>query len=337
MSTMEREIGVSRGGARIPAWSGLLCVDKPTGVTSHDAVLRVRRRLHDRGAGHLGTLDPGASGLLVVALGAATRCIQVWQGGEKTYEATARFGVTTDTQDLEGTVLERRDVGFDEAAIREATGAFVGAIEQIPPMVSALKVGGERLHRLARQGRTVNRAPRRVRVLAWEWLSFDLPEARFRIRCSGGTYVRTLVHDLGHRLGAGAALAALRRTRSEPFGIERSVPLAALDALTREKAIARAGVPLDDALHTLPSVTLDEEDAAAIGYGARPALAVGTSGAERDRVALGPRSIVIRDAGGRALAMGQLLPDPESAERVRVAPQVVFPWAVRQGREPRGE
>ncbi|HUK63616.1 MAG TPA: tRNA pseudouridine(55) synthase TruB, partial [Dongiaceae bacterium] len=232
----------------VGGWSGLVSIDKPAGVTSHDVVTRVRARLASPGAGHLGTLDPAATGLLVVALGAATRAIRVWQGGTKTYEARVRFGVTTDSHDLAGRVLETRDPsGLDEIRVRDAARAFVGPLLQIPPMVSAIKVGGERLHALARRGVVVERAPRPITVHGWEWTEFALPEAAFRVTCSGGTYVRTLAHDLGRSLGVGAALGALRRTRSEPFDLGRAVPLAALDTLSAAAVVERAGKPLAEA------------------------------------------------------------------------------------------
>lgn len=313
------------------AFDGLLMLDKPPGVTSHDAVMEVRRRLASPGAGHLGTLDPGASGLLLVAMGAATRAIPVWQAGEKVYEGLARFGVTTSTQDLEGEVVERRATeGLTEAAVREATPRWVGDIHQVPPMVSAVKVGGQRLHRLARRGITVERAARAVRVTAWDWLGFELPEARFRIRCSGGTYVRTLVHDLGEAVGTGAALAALRRMRIEPYGLDSAVTL---DDLAREpasKILDRAGVPLDRALAALPAVTLDPAAAAEVGAGGRPVVERGAA-----PLAAGPRSVVLRSTDGRALALGELLPHPDPGRAV-ACPRVVFPWAVRTGGQARG-
>ncbi len=309
------------------AWAGLLRVDKPTGVTSHDVVDRARRRLRTRSVGHLGTLDPGASGLLVLALGAATRCATVWQGGRKTYEATVRFGVVTDTQDLQGRVLERREVAFGEAEVRAATAGLTGAIAQVPPMVSALKVNGQRLHRLARRGQTVERRPRAVHVHAWEWLSFDLPEATFRVVVSGGTYVRTLAHDLGARLGAGAALAGLRRLRSEPFGLEQAVTLRELDTLAPAEVLARAGVPLAEALRVLPAVTLEAAAAEELGFGRRPAVAPGGA-----PVGAGPRSIAFYGPGGEPLALGGLEPVADRADLALACPRIVFPWAVRQGR-----
>lgn len=325
--------GAATAGMRGPesvdggVFHGLLGIDKPTGVTSHDVVVRVRRRLGSPGAGHLGTLDPAASGLLVVALGAATRAIQVWQRGEKTYEATLRLGVITRSQDLTGEVVERRPVDVDEARIRAASPALTGEIEQVPPMVSALKVGGERLHALARRGIEVERAPRRVRVAAWDWLGFALPEATFRVRCSSGTYVRTLVHDLGLMLGTGGAISSLRRLRSEPFGLERAVTLDELEGHPAEEVLRRAGTPLDAALDVLPSVTLDSAAEASVAVGGRPVVEPGPA-----PVAGGPRSVVLRGAAGRALALGELRHDPERPGRVLACPQVVFPWAVRGAR-----
>lgn len=318
----------AQGDARpFPVFHGLLAVDKPVGPTSHDVVARVRQRLGSPGAGHLGTLDPAASGLLVVALGAATRALPVWQGGEKTYQATLRLGVITRSQDTTGEVLERRPIEVDADQVRAAALAFVGELDQVPPMVSALKVGGERLHVLARRGIEVTRAPRRVRISAWEWLEIALPEATFRVHCSTGTYVRTLAHDLGLALGCGAALAGLRRLRSEPFGLERAVTIAELDTGPPEAVLARAGTPLDEALSVLPAVTLDPDAAALAGAGGRPAVAVGVA-----PLLAGPRSVVFRDDAGVALALGELRPDPRDPRRVLACPQVVFPWAVRSGR-----
>lgn len=301
---------------------GVLVVDKAQGPTSHDVVLAVRRRLRAPGAGHAGTLDPFATGLLLVATGAATRCIPVWQGGDKTYEAVVRFGVTTDTQDLTGQVRATRPVALGADRIRDAAAALTGDLLQVPPMVSALRHRGERLHALARRGETVARAPRPVRVDGWEWLSFELPEARFRVRCSSGTYVRTLAHDLGERLGCGAALAALRRLRSEPFGLERAVSSAALSGEPPEAVWAAAGIPLDRALEHLPALDLTAAEAREIGFGRAPLV-------PRDRLA-GPAAarLVLRDPAGRVLALAETAADGDAA---RVLPRVVFPWAVREG------
>ena len=306
-------------------WSGLLPVDKPTGVTSHDVVDHARRRLGVGAIGHLGTLDPAASGLLVLALGAATRCALVWQGGQKTYVGTARFGVVTDSQDLEGRTLARSDARPTEADVRAAATAMLGELDQVPPMVSALKHGGERLYALARRGITVERPARRIRVDAWRWLELA-PEsdARFEVTCSAGTYVRTLVHDLGTRLGCGAALASLRRTRSEPFTLEQACAWESLDREPPAELLASAGIPLDRALETLPAVVLDEAAAASLGLGQAPRVEPGGG-----PVGAGPRSVVFRDASGRALAIGGL---ERGSDGVRARPAAVFRWAVRTGR-----
>ncbi len=303
-------------------WAGLLPVDKPTGVSSHDVVVLARRRLGLKAVGHLGTLDPGASGLLVLVVGAATRCAVVWQGGEKTYAGTVRFGVVTDTQDTTGRVLATSDARPTEAAVRAVADSLTGELAQVPPMVSALKVRGERLYAIARRGETVEREARPVRVAAWRWLAFTRDEARFEVDCSGGTYVRTLVHDLGERLGCGAALAALERRRSEPFTLARACGWRDLETLPADAVLARWGVPLDLALETLPAVRLEVAQAEAVGLGQSPRVEPGPA-----PVGEGPRSVVLRAADGRALALGELV---REGDGVRVHPTVVFPWAVRR-------
>lgn len=308
------------------AWAGLLLLDKPAGVTSHDVVDRVRRRLRVRSAGHLGTLDPGASGLLVIAIGAATRCATVWQGGLKTYEGVARFGLATDTQDTEGRVLRTAEPRVDERELREAAAAMTGDQMQVPPMVSALKHEGRRLYEIARAGEIVEREARPVRVEHWEWRTFAPPDAAFTVRCSGGTYVRTLVHDLGERIGCGAALAALRRTRSEPFGIEAACAWRDLDAPDAGTLLARRGIPIHEALGALPAVTLDQAGAEALGRGQPVAVSPGAA-----PVGAGERSVVIRDREGLALALGELRPAPGGSGTL-ATPHVVFPWAVREGK-----
>lgn len=306
-------------------WAGLLPVDKPTGMTSHDVVARARRVLRTRAIGHLGTLDPGASGLLVLAIGPATRCVSVWQGGVKTYAATLRLGLVTDSQDLQGKVLETREVATDEAALRLAAAALVGDHMQLPPMVSALKHKGERLYDIARRGETVERELRPIHVAAWEWTDIALPDASFVVRCSGGTYVRTLAHDLGSALGCGAALAQLRRLASAPFGIEQACPWDLLMAGDAQQVLERHGVPLHDALSVLPAVTLDDAQADALGHGCGVLVTPGNA-----PVGAGARTVVLRDGAGRALALGELRDAADG--RSLACPNVVFPWAVREGR-----
>lgn len=309
----------------VPAdWAGLLLVDKPTGVTSHDVVAMARRALRIKAIGHLGTLDPNASGLLVLAVGVATRCIRVWQGGAKTYAGTARFGVVTDSQDTQGAVLATSDARPDEVAVRAAAVRLTGDLQQVPPMVSALKHQGERLYDLARRGEVVPREPRAIHVAAWRWLAFTPDTADFEVDCSGGTYVRTLVHDLGAALGMGATLAALRRLHSEPFDVRDACPASDLRERPAAEVLARAGRPLDRALDVLPAVVLTHAQAEAIGRGQSPRVTPGSA-----RVGAGPCSVVLRDEAGRALALAHL---EASGEAAMAFPDVVFPWAVREGR-----
>ena len=206
---------------------------------------------------------------------------------------------------------------LDERQVREASAAFTGELEQVPPMVSALKVGGQRLHRLARRGEVVEREPRHVTVHSWEWLDFALPEASFRVVVSGGTYVRTLAHDLGARLGPGGALKSLRRLRSEPFGLEGAVGLHDLGSATPEEVFARAGVPLAEALRVLPLVTLDAAGAAELGFGRRPTVEPGTA-----PLRAGPRSVVFCGPGRRAARSGRTRARSGAARRgARLSPR----------------
>ena len=317
--------------------AGLLAIDKPAGVTSHDVGSALRRRLRVKRAGHLGTLDPAATGLLLVATGPATRAISAWQGGDKTYEAVVRFGIVTTTQDTQGDVLERSDRLPTESEARTAALALTGEIEQVPPMVSALKVGGKRLYSLARQGIEVERAPRRVTVKRWDWLAFDGATARFRIVCTGGTYVRTLAHDLGRALGCGGALEQLRRLRSEPFGLERALPLRECLTLAPAEIWERAGYTLEQALGHLPRFTLTSHEAESIGFGARPRVGAARAAAREPGVAAGGalRPIVFNSPDGRVLALGELVPAADAGTPAdgafEVRARVVFPWSAREG------
>jgi len=311
-----------------PAWCGLLAVDKPCGPTSHDVVDRVRRRFRLRAVGHLGTLDPAASGLLMLALGPATRFAPVWQSGMKTYQGAIRFGLVTATQDLQGEVLRQGGAFPGQAAIRAAALRFVGQTTQVPPMVSARRVGGERLYRLHRRGETVERAPRPVTVRSWEWMRFDPPDAHFVLTCTGGTYVRTLAHDLGEVLGCGAALAALRRLASEPFTVAGAVPLHRLTAESPEAVWAEAGWTLERALAHMPQLTLEPLECLEVGFGRQPAIAAARAAALP--IEAGERSLVLVDAAGAVLGLGELTRAPDGA--LRLCPHVILPWAVRDGR-----
>ncbi|MFI5311573.1 MAG: TrmH family RNA methyltransferase [Gemmatimonadales bacterium] len=211
------------------------------------------------------------------------------------------------------------------AAVRAAAARLTGDLQQLPPMVSALKHQGRRLHALARLGETVERATRPVHVAAWTWLAFEPGFATFTVRCSGGTYVRTLVHDLGAALGCGAALGSLRRLASLPFTIEQACPWALLDGGPADEVLAAHGVPLARALDVLPSVRLDAPGAEAAGHGRR--VPVRREGAP---LAAGERSVVLRDPDGLPIGLGELEPG-DGGELALACPHVVFPWAVREG------
>ncbi|MCS6770754.1 MAG: tRNA pseudouridine(55) synthase TruB [Kiritimatiellae bacterium] len=215
---------------------GLLLVDKPAGPTSHDIVDAVRRLFHFRKVGHGGTLDPGATGLLVLLIGRATKVSQVVMAADKEYEGSMLLGVTTDTHDADGAVVRRRDPSsITRERLAEEFRKWTGDIEQVPPMVSAVKKEGVALYKLARHGESVEREPRVLHIYEFALLEFHPPLARFRVRCSKGTYVRTLCHDVGEALGCGACLNTLRRTRSGPLDVAEAVPFESLVDLSPEQ------------------------------------------------------------------------------------------------------
>lgn len=226
--------------------NGLLIADKPAGMTSHDAVAICRKRLGERKIGHAGTLDPDATGILILGVGRATRLLQYLEAHDKTYESTFVLGVETTTQDAAGEIVATKDASHvtrdDVAAV---LARFRGEIEQIPPMVSAVKVGGEALYKKARRGETIERKPRPVTIHELELTGFDPPA--IRVRCSKGTYVRTLVHDIGAALGVGAHVATLHRTAIGPYADADATPVQQVTAETlRPMAEAVAGYPRHD-------------------------------------------------------------------------------------------
>jgi tRNA pseudouridine55 synthase len=243
--------------------NGLLIIDKPEGFTSHDVVSRVRRALRTKRVGHTGTLDPFATGVLVLLVGKATRLARFLDKDEKEYEATIRFGFETDTGDRTGTARKDTQNGKPifraevEAVLRE----FTGEIRQVPPMYSAKKIGGKKLYELARRGEEVDRRPELVNIYAIEIIggheeAAPLSEVRIRVSCSAGTYIRTLAEDIGRRLGTAAHLCELRRTRAGKFDISQSLKLAELEGMEKPWDALRA---LDEAVSHLPEVVLSDE------------------------------------------------------------------------------
>lgn len=276
-------------GERTPP-SGLLLIDKPGGITSHDAVDRVRRALDTRKVGHAGTLDPMATGLLLVGVGRATRLLRFLANLPKIYRSTGLLGIETDTLDAEGRVVREADVNVSERELRAAMAALTGDILQAPPAYSAVKVGGRRSYEAARLGEPVASSPRPVRVLAFDLLSFDGRIFDVGVECSSGTYVRTLIADVGARLGCGAHVTALRRTAIGPFEVDGARPPEDPGLL----------LPVERAAEHLPGVTLQTEEARA----ARSGAVLGPVGARGPYRVLAPDGGLIgiyRDDGAKAV------------------------------------
>jgi tRNA pseudouridine55 synthase len=224
-------------------YEGVLLIDKPAGITSHDVVDRVRRKLGMKRIGHAGTLDPNATGLLIILVGKATKLSQYLMGLDKTYEGVITLGCSTTTHDAEGEPSGEQPVpALSEDEVRALLQGFIGDQYQIPPMFSAKKVEGVPLYKLARKGKTIEREPRFIRISAFRLERWESPEIEFTMSCSKGTYVRTVAHDLGQKIGCGGYLKELRRTEIERFQIEESVELAAFEALD-SAAIRRMLIP----------------------------------------------------------------------------------------------
>ena len=249
--------------------SGVLLLDKPTGVSSNHALQTARRLLNAAKAGHTGTLDPLASGLLPLCFGEATKVSQFLLGADKTYRARARLGMTTSTGDSEGEILRERPVAVDGARLAAALAAHTGDLWQVPPMYSALKHDGERLYALARRGETVDRPARAVHVGRLELLEFDQSGFEVELDCSKGTYVRSLIEDIGEALGCGAHLTALRRLRVGALDVRQAVTLECLRSLADRDppALDACLVPIADALSDLLQLELAPEDAARLQLG----------------------------------------------------------------------
>jgi tRNA pseudouridine55 synthase len=250
---------------RGPSWDGVLVVDKPHGPTSHDVVQTVRRAAGQSRVGHTGTLDPAATGVLVLCLGRATKLVQYLQAGTKTYAARMVLGVETTSQDAQGEVVAERDAsGVDERSVCEVLRTFVGELEQLPPMVSAIKVDGRRLHEAARAGEEVERETRRVVVHDLVLEDFEpgaRAEASFLVTCSAGTYVGTLAHDAGRALGVGGSLLALRRVANGPFTDAEAHDLAAVtEAGERGELQGLTMTPLEAVGRALPTVEVEDAE-----------------------------------------------------------------------------
>lgn len=244
---------------------GIINIYKEAGYTSFDVVAKLRGILRERKIGHTGTLDPQATGVLPVCVGKATKLCELMLDKEKTYEAVMLLGVTTDTEDMTGTILERKPVRITEDEVRRAAEKFTGVYGQIPPMYSALKVDGKRLYELAREGREIERKPRTVEIYENMPLSVETDEEGFvktvtlRVRCSKGTYIRSLLRDMGEYLGCGACMKSLMRTQAGAFGIGDALTLAEVERARDEGRLTEIVLPIDSFLMKYPGVSVVPE------------------------------------------------------------------------------
>lgn len=232
---------------------GILVIRKEKGYTSHDVVAKLRGILHMKKIGHTGTLDPAAEGVLPVALGRGTRLVELLTEKEKTYEAVLRLGVSTDTQDMTGTILSEKPVTVTEEEVRETVASFVGEQMQVPPMYSALKVNGKKLYELAREGKVVERKARPVTFHKIEVLWMELPKVKIRVQCSKGTYIRTLCNDIGEKLSCGGCMEELLRTRVERFALEDAVKLDEVQKAMEEGTVDSLILPVDRIFDQYPT------------------------------------------------------------------------------------
>lgn len=239
--------------------NGIINIRKEAGYTSHDVVAKMRGICGQRKIGHTGTLDPAAEGVLPVCLGSATRLCELLTQKDKEYAAELLLGITTDTEDMTGQVLERREVLASEEEVRRAVLSFQGEYLQVPPMYSALKVDGKRLYELARAGREVERAPRPVTIHQIEIMEMELPVVKLKVVCSKGTYIRTLCADIGKALGCGGTMKSLLRTRSGSFGLEEAITLSQLERLRDEGRMTEALLPVDSVFSKCPALHVTEE------------------------------------------------------------------------------
>lgn len=234
--------------------NGIINIYKEAGYTSHDVVAKMRGILKQKKIGHTGTLDPDATGVLPVCLGKATKLCDMLTDENKTYETVLHLGITTDTQDMSGSVLKTRQVSLSEQEAADCISSFVGEYMQVPPMYSALKVNGKKLYELAREGKTVERKARPVHFYEICILGMELPKITLRVTCSKGTYIRTLCHDIGEKLGCGACMESLVRTRVGRFAIEESFTLTQLEQMAAEGTAVNAVVPIDAMFEQYPPV-----------------------------------------------------------------------------------
>ena len=252
--------------------NGIILVDKPQGWTSHDVVAKLRGIYQQRRIGHSGTLDPMATGVLAVFLGRGTRAVELCENDEKEYVADLLLGIVTNTQDITGEVLEQHSVEVSRQQLEAVLEQFLGPQQQIPPMYSAVKIGGKKLYELARKGQSVERKPRSIVIHELELCDFDGKTARIRVVCSKGTYIRTLCHDIGAALGTGGCLSSLRRTRAGRFAIDDCVTMEQIQQARDQNAHMAFLRPVDSLFSGCPAVYLGEKETLRCKNGAENAV-----------------------------------------------------------------
>jgi len=245
--------------------SGIIIIDKPEGWTSQDVAAKLRGVFHERRVGHGGTLDPMATGVLPIFIGRATRAVEFFESAEKEYVAGLRLGEETNTQDTTGEILQTRSVTADRPQVEAALLQFLGVQQQLPPMYSAVKIGGKKLYELARQGKTVERKPRQIVIQELELLEGTQADYCFRVRCSKGTYVRTLCHDIGQALGCGGCMSSLRRTKAGCYDLSQAITMA--DLLQHPDPVSLL-LPVDSLFANLPAHTVGQGQMKAVLNGA---------------------------------------------------------------------
>ena len=240
-------------------YNGVINIYKEKGFTSHDVVAKMRGILKQKKIGHTGTLDPDAVGVLPVCLGSATKLCDMLTDRDKEYVAVLKLGVETDTQDTTGTIVKECAVTAEEEQVKEVIASFVGDYAQVPPMYSALKVDGKKLYELARQGKEVERKARPVTIYEIEILDMKLPEVTIRVACSKGTYIRTLCHDIGAKLGCGGAMASLKRTKAGAFLLNTAITLSELEKIRDEEKVESVLIPVDAMFEELAAVHVPDD------------------------------------------------------------------------------
>ncbi len=296
----------------LPEPFGVFNINKPVGPTSHDIVAMVRRGIQHKRVGHSGTLDPLASGVLVVAAGRATRLVEYLTGLDKAYDAIVRLGITTDTYDLEGDVLTQSEVPlFTQDQIETSLNAFRGTINQVPPVYSAIKVGGRSAHARARAGEDVTLAAREITIYNLNLTGINLPNLSLSVRCSSGTYIRSLAHDIGQVLGVGGALASLSRTAVGGFSLDDAVSMDLLSASFEEGSWRDLMLPAESAVAHLPMIKVSDSQADDLCHGRRIEAVPGVQGVVRVHRASGDLVAIVR-ASEDSLQPSKVFANPAS-------------------------